>query len=262
MVFISAAMIVKNESRCIIRCLSSIVDAVDEIVIVDTGSTDNTIELIEDFRKGRKNIRLYHFDWVDDFAAARNYSLSKTRGEWKFIVDADEFLHPDDIKKVRECCKTADATKGISHILGDIEWINVENFEVKDITTTGVLRIFKGRFKYKGKIHEVLSNDYPLAMLRLNMPIRLYHDGYDPNAVNTVKKGLRNLEILEDCMREEPENYMYQIYFARQAIGINNEIAIKHLFEAERLYKAKGIKDEIAEGFMNRSWQEAKQSLK
>lgn len=250
---LSAAMIVKNESRCIIRCLSSIVDAVDEIVIVDTGSTDNTVDLINEFRENRKNIRLYYFDWINDFSAARNFSLSKTRGDWKLVIDADEFLHPDDILRLRECCRVAAEKSGLRNILADIQLLNIENYEVKEVITTGVLRIFRGGFKYAGKVHEVLSNDYLVKGIRVNMPIRLLHDGYDPGAVNNVKKALRNLAILEDCLKQEPENYMYHVYFGRASVGINNDVAINSINEAERLYKSSGVKDEIAEEFIRRS---------
>ncbi|ULO09471.1 glycosyltransferase family 2 protein [Paenibacillus sp. 19GGS1-52] len=242
---ISAAMIVKNESRCIIRCLSSIIDAVDEIVIVDTGSTDNTIELIEEFRKNRKNIKLYHFDWIDDFATARNFSLSKTRGEWKFVIDADEFLHPNDVLKVRACCKNASLT-GILNVVADVELININDFEIEDIYTTGIIRIFKGGFKYKGLVHEALSESISnQKMERINMPIRLLHDGYDSTVVNRRGKSLRNIRILEECLKKEPENYIYYLYFAREIRGLNPQMAFNYIEEAARLYEKNGIEDKI-----------------
>lgn len=246
---VSAAMIVKNESRCIIRCLSSIIDAVDEIVIVDTGSTDNTVELIEDFRKDKKNVRLYYYEWNDDFSAARNFSVSKARGEWKFIIDADEFLHPDDVNKVRECCKIAG--KDLRNVVGDIQLIDIKNFEIKAVVSKGVSRLFTGGLKFRGKIHEHLSNDYVMKGARVQTPIRLFHDGYDPGAVNMARKGLRNLKILEKCMQEEPDNFMYQLYFARQVSGHNDEMALFYLNKAERLYRESGIKDDIVDGFIH-----------
>ncbi|MBK7632424.1 MAG: glycosyltransferase family 2 protein [Ignavibacteriales bacterium] len=86
---LSLSMIVKNEERHLARCLSSVKDVVDEIVIVDTGSTDNTIEIAESF-----NAKIFHFDWVNDFSAARNFALTKCIGNWILYLDADEENEP------------------------------------------------------------------------------------------------------------------------------------------------------------------------
>src|ERR1035437_8094177 len=82
---LSLAMIVKNEARCLARCLRSVQAIVDEIVIVDTGSTDDTLQIARDF-----HARIFHFSWVDDFSAARNQALAKATGDWVLVFDADE----------------------------------------------------------------------------------------------------------------------------------------------------------------------------
>lgn len=250
---VSAAMIVKNESRCILRCLESIKNAVDEIVIVDTGSSDNTVQLIEEYRKDKKNIRLYFFDWKDDFAAARNFAISKTRGKWKFSIDADEFLHPDDVTKVREACKVADFYN-LHNIVADIELLNIKGEEVFDRVTEGVLRIFKGVFYYEGKIHEQLTNDEMVKGVRVKMPIRLFHDGYDSEVVNTIRKALRNIKLLEAVIQSEPENYMNYIYFSQTSmIAGNLDMALNSINIAEKLYFQKNEIDPTAENFLNRT---------
>ncbi len=86
---LSLCMIVKNEEKHLARCLSSVKDVADEIVIVDTGSTDKTIEIAESF-----SAKIFHFDWVNDFSAARNFALSKCTGDWILYLDADEELNP------------------------------------------------------------------------------------------------------------------------------------------------------------------------
>lgn len=245
---ISVHMIVKNEERCIIRCLSSVIDCVDEVVIVDTGSTDSTISLIEEFRKNRTNISLYNYEWNDDFSLARNYALSKTNFEWKFMIDADEFIHPDDISRVRELFAEA-SSSGHKNILCDIEYINIENYEIKSIFDMGVVRVFKGDFSYEGKVHEEPKSLSGIGV-RIKMPIRIFHDGYDPNVVNTVKKHLRNVGILEHCLKEDPENYMNYIYFARETSNILPEISADYLRKAEFLYKKSGDKNLIVEDFL------------
>ncbi len=83
--FVSVSMIVKNEEKDLARCLSSVKPFADEIVVVDTGSTDRTVEIAESF-----GASIHYFAWCEDFAAARNFALDRTHGEWVLHVDADE----------------------------------------------------------------------------------------------------------------------------------------------------------------------------
>ena len=82
---LSLAMIVKNEQYNLYTCLKQIEELVDEIIIVDTGSTDKTVELAEQFKTS-----VYHYTWDDDFSSARNFSLEKCNCDWILVLDADE----------------------------------------------------------------------------------------------------------------------------------------------------------------------------
>lgn len=84
---LTLCMIVKNEERYISRCLSSVQDIVDEIVIADTGSQDNTKDICKSFQA-----RVFDFEWENDFAKARNYALQHAEGDWILMLDADEEL--------------------------------------------------------------------------------------------------------------------------------------------------------------------------
>lgn len=86
---ISLCMIVKNEEENLGRCLDSVKDIVDEIIIVDTGSKDNTVKVAKQF-----GANVLFYQWNDDFAAARNFSISMAKHDWIFILDADEELEP------------------------------------------------------------------------------------------------------------------------------------------------------------------------
>ena len=86
---ISVCMIVKNETANLARCLQSVKDIADEIIIVDTGSEDQTVQIAQAFTD-----KVFHFDWSDDFSAARNQSLKQATGDWILIIDADEVLDP------------------------------------------------------------------------------------------------------------------------------------------------------------------------
>ena len=87
MITISLCMIVKNEEAVLDRCLSSIADLMDEIIIVDTGSTDGTKAIA-----ARYTSQIYDFRWEDDFAAARNFAFSKASMEYIYAPDADEVI--------------------------------------------------------------------------------------------------------------------------------------------------------------------------
>lgn len=87
MIEISLCMIVKNEEKVLARCLDSIADLMDEIIIVDTGSTDKTKEIA-----ARYTDKIYDFTWIDDFSAARNFAFSKATKDYIYSADADEVL--------------------------------------------------------------------------------------------------------------------------------------------------------------------------
>jgi len=92
-------MIVKDEAATLAHSLESVKSLVDEMVIVDTGSTDNTVDIARSF-----GARIYHYEWRDDFAAARNESLKRCKGDWALILDADEAIDQLDHEKIKNAC--------------------------------------------------------------------------------------------------------------------------------------------------------------
>lgn len=96
MITISLCMIVKNEEKILARCLNSVADLCDEIIIVDTGSTDRTKEIAQKYTD-----RIYDFQWIDDFSAARNYAFSKATREYIYSADADEVLDEENRQRFR-----------------------------------------------------------------------------------------------------------------------------------------------------------------
>ena len=96
MITISLCMIVKNEEAVLKRCLDSVADLMDEIIIVDTGSTDRTKEIAAQYTD-----KVYDFEWIQDFSAARNYSFSKATMDYIYVADADEVIDEDNRQKFR-----------------------------------------------------------------------------------------------------------------------------------------------------------------
>ena len=95
MITISLCMIVKNEEEVIGRCLECVKDIVDEIIIVDTGSTDSTKEIVSKYTD-----MVYDFEWIDDFSAARNFSFSKASKDYTMWLDADDIILEADREKL------------------------------------------------------------------------------------------------------------------------------------------------------------------
>lgn len=94
---LSLCMIVKNEEEDLPRCLEAVKKHVDEIIIVDTGSTDKTVSIAK-----KHTDKVFYFKWKNDFSAARNESLKHATGDWILVLDADEIVNPEDLKRIRE----------------------------------------------------------------------------------------------------------------------------------------------------------------
>lgn len=230
---ISAALIVKNESRCIERCLLSIIHAVDEIVIVDTGSTDDTVKIIQKLMDKYQEIKLYYFEWCNDFSAARNYSLSKVTGDWVLIMDADDYLNSDP-KEIKKIIKKFDRLN--YPVALNIKYTMIEkNIPTKTIEQ-GILRIFPTKYnlKYEGKVHETISESlkrHPNQKI-VSTHIELYTDGYDSELVDQSAKMKRNILLLNEMLEKDPENGLLLFYLARETAHFNSELANMILQEA------------------------------
>ncbi|RDY25336.1 glycosyltransferase family 2 protein [Romboutsia weinsteinii] len=147
---ISLCMIAKNEEDVIARCISSIKDIVDEIIIVDTGSTDNTIEIAKNL-----GASVYEFEWIDDFSKARNYSFSKATKDYILWLDADDILNPDDIDKFREL------KSNVNNLVDSVTMNYVLTVGPKGefISSLRRNRLVKRErnFKWIGQVHEYLE---------------------------------------------------------------------------------------------------------
>jgi glycosyltransferase involved in cell wall biosynthesis len=190
---LSLAMIVKNEARCLARCLQSIRSIVDEMVIVDTGSTDDTVEIAKNF-----GAKLFHFDWVNDFSAARNFALDQTTGNWILVLDADEVASEALGKEIREFA-------GREPVIGRLKIVSDFRRNGNKLRSQSfVSRLFPRGARFQGRIHEQIVS--PLA--RVNLRGELWHDGY-----LETQKSDRNIKLLSAELEREPDNayLLYQL---------------------------------------------------
>lgn len=141
-------MIVKNEENVLARCLDSIKEVSDEIIIVDTGSTDNTINIAKQYTDN-----VYRYQWNDDFATARNYSLSKASKEYIYTADADEVLDADNIEKFKKLKQTLLSEIDIvqMYYTNQLEHNTTYNYD-KELRPKLYKRLRE--FRFEGQIHE------------------------------------------------------------------------------------------------------------
>lgn len=238
---ISAAMIVKNESRCIERCLLSIVHAVNEIIVVDTGSNDSTISIIESLMKEHEKIKLYHFEWCDDFSKARNFSLSKVTGDWVFVIDADEYLHKDDVNSLRKLGRKyfRQVNQPIAFV---VDYTTFVNGKVDSNFKYDIVRFFpknKDIF-YRSAVHEFLTFDNDVNGLRLSIsPIRIFSDGYDAGVVDLKGKQRRNIHLLNKMLESDPENGALYYYLGVSTKVFDMDLADLIFQQSKKLLKVK-----------------------
>lgn len=192
---ISLCMIVKNEEKHLNRCLESVKDKVDEIIIVDTGSSDSTIEIAR-----RYTSKIYHYEWTNDFSAARNYSLKNATSEYIIIMDADEYLD-----------ENADLKKDIKSIEDDYYLFNIKNelsFGASFIHQS--VRLFANYrgLCYENRLHEHLnvlneSNNYKGN----TASTVIHHTGYTNEIMESKDKIKRNLPLMLKEVEENPTAY-------------------------------------------------------
>ncbi|WP_052523748.1 glycosyltransferase family 2 protein [Geobacillus kaustophilus] len=187
--FLSLCMIVKNEESVLRRCLDSVRGIVDEIIIVDTGSTDRSREIASEYTNW-----LFDYEWNNDFAGARNYAASKASGEWILVLDADEYVDRYNLKQAIEEIKRHDNQF-------DIYAVNIVNFTGQngEITVQHQhSRIYKndGTIQFYRSIHEQLRKKDRQANIGLSSLI-IYHSGYLVHTVKTKSKYERNLPLVQ-----------------------------------------------------------------
>ncbi|WP_051598423.1 glycosyltransferase family 2 protein [Selenomonas ruminantium] len=212
-IHISACVIVKNEAENIGRWLASMCTVADEMIVVDTGSSDNTVELAQ-----KSGAKVYYFEWCNDFAAAKNFALEKAKGNWILFLDADEYFTPESQPKVRPLIERLEPNQKIDGVLCRLVNIDVDDNN-RIMTTLVQLRMFRNKrnLRYKGKVHEVLTLTKGNS-LELANEIEIYHTGYSTHVVQAKMR--RNLKLIEERIaanggRKEPmdDRYLMDIWY-------------------------------------------------
>lgn len=200
---ITLSMIVKNEEKYLRDCLESVKDVVDEIVIVNTGSTDSTLDIAREY-----NAKIFDFEWINDFSAARNFALSKSTGNWILYLDADERLTKTSQAELKKII-FGDQKLGFYCTINNIDSYTGRTNVMR------ITRLFMNQpgIKFSGKVHEqiipsLIENRYKL----INSSIVIDHIGYNIPTDGKKKKAERNLAILLNEFEQNKHPYdAYQL---------------------------------------------------
>jgi tetratricopeptide (TPR) repeat protein len=195
---LSLCMIVRDEQEMLPRCLTAAAGVVDEIVIVDTGSTDATVEIAR-----AHGARVIERPWTGSFAEARNVGLDAASGDWLLVLDADEVLHQEDAPLLRSLLGQ---TWREAFYLTEIN--HTGELEVGTAVTHDTVRLVRNRpaYRYRGRLHEQIAHALPgyLPERLQASGVRIEHYGYLGAVRDGRAKSQRNIELLRMQQAEAP----------------------------------------------------------
>lgn len=221
---ISQCMIVKNEEKNIERALSWGKSVMWEQVVVDTGSTDRTVELAR-----QQGAKVAFFPWADDFAAAKNYAIGQAQGDWIAFLDADEYMVPEDAEKLAQIL---DGQEG-KHFDGiSTGWQQLD--DKGQIFASGTqIRFFRNLpdIRYRRRIHEQLESQAgrELKIGDVAASLSIFHTGYQGEAGKA--KGGRNRRLILEELKGNPQDYEMMGYMGDECLGDGEKA------EAEQWYR-------------------------
>lgn len=197
---LSACLIVKNEEKTLALTLPILSVGVDEIILVDTGSTDGTVALAE-----KHGAKVYHFPWIKDFAAARNESLKHATGDWILWVDADEYIKTEDLAELRRLLETAeaDAYTVTMYTSGFGQCERRQNYPRVKVFRNG-----RGAH-FVRPINEQLVDAAGKVLYGPTIPVAIYHWGKDLAAEKIAAKWERNVDLYSQAAAANPADPYY-----------------------------------------------------
>ncbi|ODN30599.1 tetratricopeptide repeat-containing glycosyltransferase family 2 protein [Fervidobacterium thailandense] len=206
---LSVAMIMRDEAHNLDRALGSIRPYVDEIIVVDTGSKDNSVEIARKYTD-----KIYYYEWHDDFSAARNFSLQFPTCEWVLIYDADEEVR-EDFAGIREFLKSL--PKDVNTVY--LPTISYLDWDLKKVEVASTARVFRnGTVRYEHIVHN--QPVYKGKVVEAKFPI--YHYGYIWTRSLKKKKYARSSTLIRKTLEEKDLSPHEEIYYTAQLYKIES----------------------------------------
>ncbi|WP_271000775.1 TPR domain-containing glycosyltransferase [Listeria seeligeri] len=224
---ISICMIVKNEAHILRQSLASFRKFTEEIIIVDTGSTDETKKIAKEFTDF-----VYDFEWTGNFSDARNFAATKATGKWVMAIDADECLEEESYLKLKKQLKLQNESIYMAQI------ISFTGEKGRVTTTNHMPRIYKndGTICFRGVIHEQLEAVDKHSIEAGIADVKIYHYGYMSEIVEKQGKSNRNLRLLEKEVKNNKDSGFVHFNIGQEMNRLGKkEEALKEFSEAFRL---------------------------
>ena len=207
---LSQCMIVKNEEKDIERALSWGKEIMYEQIVVDTGSTDKTVEIAKAL-----GAKVYHFEWKNDFSSAKNFALSKATGNWIAFLDADEYIHKNDldklVRRLNDIVQRNEQGEEIQALS-----LRIYNLDDGNVLQSGGVneRFFENTpdIRYKNRIHECIRKKDGTVPEIFDETIAILHTGYQRSSVLAKNKAERNLPLILRELQENPEDDIWWYY--------------------------------------------------
>ena len=230
LVRLSQVMIVKNEEKNIETALGWAKGIAFEQIVVDTGSTDRTVELAE-----KMGAKVVYFEWINDFGAAKNFAIEQASGNWIAFLDADEYFTKEHAKKMMGHIKKiqADPLMRENWLVLHCPWLQMDdNGNTAAVNEQG--RVFRNlpSIRYVGRIHESLSVAQENTVLADD--IAIVHTGYTETAYLDTQKLDRNIKLLRDELKDRPNDMNMKGYLAD---SLKSKGDPESLAETERLFR-------------------------
>lgn len=192
-------MIVKDEEAFLKKCIESVREIVDEIVVADTGSTDNTVQLAREL-----GADVYPYAWEESFALARNFAISKAKSDWLLLLDADEALERADHEALLSFIRTTTLDGAHLRVRNYTGGYSPDQYSLHN-----ALRLLRnnGQYYFHGAVHEQITSKQAdtISAQFTTLEVTVHHFGYLDDVVKRKEKRKRNLPLLEKQLEDNPD---------------------------------------------------------
>ena len=243
---IACGILTYNEENRIKRCLQSVMNEFDEIIVLDSLSSNQTVELI---KENYPKVKVITEKWRDDFSFHRNLLRSSTNSEWIYYIDSDNTYDPTNEGKIHRIVRLLSYI-GFNGVVSPV----IKEHDGHVYTDNRKLFPINSGIRYFGRVHEEPLLENGQSPIHATMDILVHHDGYDPLKVNMNDKTNRNLRLTQMMLEDEPGHPKWLYFLAKEVYHTQNNLNIEEvksiLIEAIRRYESSEYKRYLPEAIL------------